>query len=123
MNGRKSSGLTLLQLIIFLTIVGIVIAIAGLHLIRFSSAHGLHEAAREITSDLQYAPLLAVNENRDIRLVFRTDSCQITRVSDLHIVKGKKFISGYPEIRLPDLSVIFHSRGTASPRPSRFPIL
>jgi len=115
MNGKRSSGLTLLELIIVLTIVGIVIAVAGLHFTRFSSAHRLHEAAREIASDLQFARLLAVKENRDIRVVFRTDVYEIMRPSDLQIVKIRNFNSDYPEIHLPDLAVIFNSRGNASP--------
>ena len=115
MNGKKASGLTLLELIIVLAIMGIVIAVAGLHFIRFSAAHRLHEAAREITSDLQFARLLAVKENRDIQVVFRTDSYEIMRASDLHLVKSRNFNSDYPEIHLPDLSVIFNSRGNASP--------
>jgi prepilin-type N-terminal cleavage/methylation domain-containing protein len=107
--------LTLLELIIVLAIVGILIAIAGLNFARFSSAHRLREATREIASDLQFARLLAVKENRDIRVVFRADAYEIMRASDLHIVKRRNFNSDYPEIQLPDLSIIFNSRGNASP--------
>ncbi len=115
MDRKRSSGLTLLELIIVLTIVGIVIAVACLHVIRISSANRLHEAAREIASDLQFARLLAVKEDRNIRVMFRTDSYEIRRASDLYIVKSSNFNSNYPEIELPDLSVIFNSRGNASP--------
>jgi prepilin-type N-terminal cleavage/methylation domain-containing protein len=115
MDRKKSSGLTLLELIIVLAMVGILIAIAGLNFARFSSAYRLHEATREIASDLQFARLLAVKENRDIRVVFQTDSYAIMRASDLHIVKSRNFKSDYPEIFLTELSVTFNSRGNAYP--------
>jgi prepilin-type N-terminal cleavage/methylation domain-containing protein len=115
MHRKKSSGLTILELITVLAIVGILIAIAGLNFSRFSSAYRLHEATREIASDLQFARLLAVKENRDIRVVFRTDSYEIMPVSDLHLVKSRNFNSDYPDILLTGLSVTFNSRGNAFP--------
>jgi prepilin-type N-terminal cleavage/methylation domain-containing protein len=115
MNKKKSSGFTLTELIIALTIVSIVIAVAGLHFMRFASAYKIHEAAREIASDLQFARLLAVKENRDMRVVFRINSYAIMRASDLHVVKSRNLASDYPGVLLPDLAVIFNSRGNASP--------
>ena len=104
-----------MELIIALTIVGIVVAVAGLHFIRFSSTYKIHEAAREIASDLEFARLLAIKENRDMRVVFRIDSYAILRASDLQVVKSRNLTSDYPGVLLPDLSVIFNSRGNASP--------
>jgi prepilin-type N-terminal cleavage/methylation domain-containing protein len=115
MDRKKSSGLTLLELIIVLAMVGILIGIAGLNFARFSSAYRLREAAREIASDLQFARLLAVKENRDIRVVFQTDAYDIMRVSDLYVVKSRNFKSDYPEIFLSALSVTFNSRGNSYP--------
>jgi len=116
MNGKSSSGLTLMELILVLAVIGILLAIASPLIAQFSSGYKLRGAAREVASDLQFARLLAVKENKDIQVTFGTNSYQIVRVSDGSVAKARNFSTDYPEITLIGLTVPFNSRGNSTSR-------
>jgi len=114
-TGKKfSSGFTLIDLILFLTVVGFSLAMASPHIALFSSSYKLRGVAREVATDLQFTRLLAVKENRDFQVVFNSQSYQVVRVSDGYVAKSRNFSLDYPDITLSDLSVPFNSRGSSS---------
>jgi prepilin-type N-terminal cleavage/methylation domain-containing protein len=111
LNKRNSSGLTLMELIITLAVIGTLLAIASPLMGQFSSGYRLRGAAREVATDLQFARLLAVKENRDFQVVFGSSSYQVVRVSPWLVVKSRDFSVDYPEVGLAGITVRFNSRG------------
>jgi Tfp pilus assembly protein FimT len=110
----SEAGLTLCELIIVFGVIICLIAIASPHMARLSSGYKLRGAAREVATDLQYARLLAVKENRAFQVVFNSQSYQVVRVSDGFVAKNRNFNSDYPEIMLTGSAVNFNSRGNSN---------
>jgi Tfp pilus assembly protein FimT len=111
---RSQAGLTLCELIIVFAVIACLIAIASPQMARVSSGYKLRGAAREVATDLQYARLIAVKENRAFQVVFNAQSYQVVRVSDGFVAKSRNFNSDYPEITLTGSAVNFNSRGNSS---------
>jgi len=107
-------GLTLIEMMLVMIVLGILLAIATPNIILFSSGYKLRGAAREVATDLQYARLLAVKENKDFRVTFNSSSYQVVRVSDGIAVKNRSLSSDYPEVTLTNASITFDSRGISS---------
>ncbi len=108
-----SKGLTLMELIITLGVLAILLAIATPSLDTFSSAYKLRGATREVATDLQFARLLAVKENKNLRVDFNPKYYQVVR-SDGSIAKARNLGNEYPDITLTSISITFDSRGDAS---------
>jgi Tfp pilus assembly protein FimT len=113
-NFGSQTGLTLCELIIVVAVIICLIAIASPQMGRISAGYRLRGAAREVTTDLQYARLLAVKENKSFRVDFSPQSYQVVRNSDEFVAKSRNFNSDYPEIVLTGSSVDFNSRGNSS---------
>lgn len=113
-NFKNQAGLTLCELIIVLGIIISLIAIASPNIGRLSSGYRLRGAAREVATDLQYARLTAVKENKAFQVVFNAQSYQVVRVSDGFVAKTRNFNSDYPETQITGSSVNFNSRGNSS---------
>jgi Tfp pilus assembly protein FimT len=111
---RSQAGLTLCELIIVFGVIACLIAIASPHMARVSSVYKLKGAAREVATDLQYARLIAVKENKTFQVVFDAQSYQVVRVSDGFVAKSRSFNSDYPEITLTGPAVNFNSRGNSA---------
>jgi Tfp pilus assembly protein FimT len=114
MSKKNSSGLTIMELILTMAILVILIAIASPLIAQFSSGYRLRGATREVATDLQFARLLAVKENKDFQVVFNSSSYQVVRASDGFVAKSRSFSIDYPEITLSTLAVTFNSRGNSS---------
>jgi prepilin-type N-terminal cleavage/methylation domain-containing protein len=112
---QLSRGLTLVELIITMAVLAILLTIATPSLELFSSAYKLRGAAREVATDLQFARLLAVKENKDIRVAFGPTSYQVIRVSDGSVAKTRNLSSDYPDIAVTSIAVTFDSRGNSTP--------
>jgi type IV fimbrial biogenesis protein FimT len=112
-NQNSSSGLTLMELIITMMVMGILLAAASPLLAQFSSGYRLRGAAREVATDLQFARLLAVKENRSFKVEFTSNSYQVVRVSDNFVAKSRSFSVDYPEVTLAGLTITFNSRGNS----------
>jgi Tfp pilus assembly protein FimT len=110
---RSQAGLTLCELIIVFALIACLIAIASPQMGRVSSGYKLRGAAREVATDLQYARLMAVKENRAFQVIFNPQSYQVVR-SGGSVVKTRNFNSDYPEITLAGSAVDFNSRGNSS---------
>ena len=113
-NSRNQAGLTLCELIIVLAVLVCLIGIASPQMGRVSSGYRLRGAAREVATDLQYARLLAVKENKAFQVVFNSQSYQVVRINDGFVAKNRSFNSDYPEIVLTGSSVNFNSRGNSN---------
>ena len=72
------------------------------------------QAAREVATDLQFARLMAVKENRDFRVSCAGSSYQVIRVSDGFVAKSRNFSSDFSGISLTNTTVTFNSRGNAA---------
>jgi len=114
MANRGSQGLTLVELILCMAILGVLLAIASPLLAQFSTGYKLRAATRELATDLQFARLLAVKENRSFRVICEAKSYRVERVSDDFVAKARTFSVDYPEVTLNGPVITFNSRGNAS---------
>jgi type IV fimbrial biogenesis protein FimT len=64
-------GFTLLEVVITLTLLGILLAIVTLQLPPLLSQTALREATRQMVTNLQYVRMKAVSQNRRLRVTFR----------------------------------------------------
>jgi len=112
---QQPSGLTLIEMMIVIALMGILLALAAPNIGLFTSGYKLRGAAREAATDLQYARLLAIKENRDFRVTFDSNSYQVVRVSDGKVVKTRSFSTDYSDINLTNVFITFDSRGTFDP--------
>ena len=106
--------MTLLELMVGISILSILLLIAWPKIGQISSGYNLRAAAREVATDLQFARLLAVKENRDFQVSCAGSSYQVVRVSDGFVAKSRNFTPDYPGISITNTSVTFNSRGNAS---------
>jgi len=116
MTKKRSPGFTLMELILALSVMAILLAIAWPAIGQFSSGYRLRAAAREVATDLQFARLLAVKENRDFQVSIAGASYEVTRVSDGFVAKVRDFSADYPDVFLSGATVTFNSRGNAGSR-------
>ena len=110
---KALAGFTITELIITLAVLATLLGIAYPIIAQISTGYRLRAAARELATDLQFARLLAVKENRNFQVVCGTNSYQIVRVSDGFVAKARDFSSDYPGVSLSGSTVIFNSRGNA----------
>jgi type IV fimbrial biogenesis protein FimT len=71
---RKKSGFTLLELMTVIGIMAVLATIAIPNFLGWLPKYKLGSAARDILSAMQYARLVAVKENVDVRVNFDTDN-------------------------------------------------
>lgn len=108
---RGSQGLTLVELILCLAILAVLLAVASPLLAQLSSGYKLRAATRELATDLQFARLLAVKENRSFQVICGAKSYQVVRVNDGFVAKARDFSADYPDVTLNAPAVTFNSRG------------
>jgi len=114
MAGRGSQGLTLVELILCMAVLAVLLAIASPLIGQVTSGYKLRAAARELATDLQFARLLAVKENKDFQVVSDSNSYQVVRSSDGFVAKARNFSGDYPEVSLNAPVITFNSRGNSS---------
>ncbi len=114
MANRGSQGLTLVELILCMAILGVLLAIASPLLAQFSTGYKLRAATRELATDLQFARLLAVKENRSFKVICEEKSYRVERVSDGFVAKARTLSGDYPDVTLSGPEITFNSRGNAS---------
>jgi len=69
-----SLGFTLLEVVITLTLLGILVAILSLQFVPLLAQTHLHDATRQMVANLQYVRMKAVPQNRRLRVTFRPTS-------------------------------------------------
>jgi prepilin-type N-terminal cleavage/methylation domain-containing protein len=113
MSKKALAGFTFAELIITLAIFSILLGIGYTMFAQFSSGHKLRAATRELATDLQFARLLAVKENRSFQVICGTRSYQVVRVNDGFVAKARDLSADYSEVTLNAPVVTFNSRGNA----------
>lgn len=103
-----------MELILCLAILAVLLAVASPLIGQVSSGYKLRAAARELATDLQFARLLAVKENKNFQVVCGSNSYQVVRVSDGFVAKARNFSADYPEVSLNAPVISFNSRGNSS---------
>ncbi len=88
MSKKALAGFTSAELIITLAIFSILLGIGYTMFAQFSTGYKLRAATRELATDLQFARLLAVKENRSFQVIFGTKSYQVVRVNDGFVTKA-----------------------------------
>ena len=111
---KEPQGLTLMELIQCMAIVAALMAVVSPLIIELSSGYNLRAAARELATDLQFARLLAVKENKNFQVVCDGNSYRVSRVSDGFVAKARNFSADYPEVSLNAPVVTFNSGGNSS---------
>ena len=114
MAKKGPQGMTLMELILCLAILAVLLAVASPLIGQVSSGYKLRAAARELATDLQFARLLAVKENKNFQVVCGSNSYQVVRVSDGFVAKARNFSADYPEVSLNAPVISFNSRGNSS---------
>lgn len=109
-----SQGFTLMEMMIGIALIGILTVVAVPNIALFSSGYKLRGAAREVVSDLQYAKMMAIKENRSFQVVFGTQSYQVNRGTGggAVTVKSRSLATDYPNVTIDaTANPTFSSRG------------
>ena len=97
---RNTHGFTVVELCIALMIAGIVGAFTTPHLTGFLQHYRLNGAARLVWGDVQQARLMAVKENRPIRIDFTPTAYTLVRVDTAQVALSRNLAGSYPGITL-----------------------
>jgi prepilin-type N-terminal cleavage/methylation domain-containing protein len=108
-------GFTLVELIIGAMVIAIIGAIAAPQFDSTLRAYRLNGARQVIWGDLHKARLMAIKENRTIRVDFTSDSYEIVRVDTAEEVFRRNLTADFPGITvsIPNNTISFGSTGTA----------
>lgn len=111
---KHPPGLTFIELIITIFVMGILIIIATPNIVLLSFGYELRGATRTVATDLKYARQMAIKENRNFQVTFSASSYQVVRVSDGSVVKSINIVDDYPGVTLSNGSITFYPRGNSS---------
>jgi len=90
----------LIELMIVIAIIGIVSAIAAPNFTTYMAERRLSGAARMVMSDLMNARMLAVSQNRNVRVTFSTTSYTYDATGTSPITKNIQTGFGYHDVTL-----------------------
>ncbi len=97
---NASTGFTLVELVIVLTLILVLMAMAFPHINALLDKYRLQGASTLVWGDLQYARVMAIKENRSLRVDFHSTSYSIVQV-DTGAVRLTRDLSGeYPGINV-----------------------
>lgn len=123
MNIFNKTGMTLLELIIVVAILGIVSAIAAPNYMNYMADRRLKGAARTIMSDLMASRLSAVSRNHEFKVFFSGDQMTYTVLADTNnngtadtgeAAEAKNIRNDYHDVAMTaSANPIFSPRGTA----------
>ncbi len=118
---KLRKGFTIVELIITLTVLSIIVTMAGLQFNTYVINKNLETAARHIVSDFFLCKERAVSENTTYRITFDVDGHSYTIQPDTPEAVTKSLASFGPDIKIDSASfgngqtVHFLTRGTVSP--------
>ncbi len=97
--GAGQRGVTLIELMVVLGILAIllIIAIPRMDMLQTSRLEG---AARVVWSDMHKAKMMAIKENRNIRIEFSGNGYDFIRVNDDEIIYSRNITEEYPGVSL-----------------------
>jgi type II secretion system protein H len=115
------SGFTLIEVLVTITLLGVMMAIAVAGFSRYSHAHEQDGTARSLQSGLRHAQQRAVTEGRAMCVTFTSDSYAVWRTACTTAAGGTKVEGPTPtestevDIELPAVQTLtFTPRGTAT---------
>jgi Tfp pilus assembly protein FimT len=113
---RHTHGFTVIELCLVIMLVGIMGAFATPHLTGFLRHYQLNGASRLVWGDVQQARLMAVKENRPIRIDFTPTAYTLVRVDTAEVAFSRNLAGSYPGITLSVTTntVLFGSAGLLS---------
>jgi prepilin-type N-terminal cleavage/methylation domain-containing protein len=108
-------GFTLVELLIGAMIISIMGAFAAPQFGSTLQAYRLNGATQVIWGDLHKARMMAIKENRTIRVDFTSGAYEIVRVGTAEVVFRRNLTTNFPGITvsIPNNTISFGSTGTA----------
>ena len=108
-------GFTLVEVLIGAMIMAIIAAFAAPQFGNTLRAYRLNGATKVLWGDLHKARLMAIKENRSIRVDFSGTSYNIVRVNTGEVMFSRNLVANYPGVTfsIQDNTVTFGSTGTA----------
>jgi prepilin-type N-terminal cleavage/methylation domain-containing protein len=97
---RNHHGFTLVELCIAVMIAAILGAVAAPSMTGFLRIYRLNGAARVVWGDLHRARLMAIKENRTIRVDFTSTAYTLVRVDTAEVAFTREMTTSYPGITL-----------------------
>jgi len=112
---ESDEGFTLAELLVCVTIISILAMTAAPHFTGFLRSFRLNSATKIVWGDLHKARMLAIKENRSIRVDFAGTSYNIVRVDTGEVVFTRNLVVDYPgmTVSTSNNTVTFGSTGTA----------
>jgi Tfp pilus assembly protein FimT len=112
---RNTQGFTIIEALIGTIVIAIMGLVAAPQFSTLLQAYRLNGAVKVVWGDLQRARLMAIKENRSIRVDFSGTSYNLVRVNTGEIAFSRNLVSRYPgvTISIQNDSVTFGSTGTA----------
>jgi prepilin-type N-terminal cleavage/methylation domain-containing protein len=108
-------GFTLVEVLIGAMIIAIIAAFAAPQFGSTLRAYRLNGATKVLWGDLHKARLMAIKENRSIRVDFSGTSYNIVRVNTGEVTFSRDLVANYPgvTVSIQDNTITFGSTGTA----------
>jgi prepilin-type N-terminal cleavage/methylation domain-containing protein len=108
-------GFTLVEFFIVIMIIGIIGAFTAPQFVGILRAYRLNGATKVVWGDLHRARLIAIKENRSIRVDFAGTSYTFVRVDTGQVVFSRNLAADYPGITatISNDTITFGSTGTA----------
>ena len=114
MNRTHESGLTLVEMVVVITVLGMAIAIGVVgtrHMVRSTQ---LANATTILAGDLRHARALASSQRREFRVVFKTGGYSLVRVATADTVLRRRYPTGVTGTSAPNPATFF-AWGMTSP--------
>ena len=99
------AGFTLLEVLIALSLLGILAAMLSLQFAPLLAQTHLHDATRQMVANLQYVRMKAISQNRRLRVTFRSDTQDYIIEKDEDGVWRRQLLHSHSETEVPDATV------------------
>ncbi|MBM4255929.1 MAG: prepilin-type N-terminal cleavage/methylation domain-containing protein [Deltaproteobacteria bacterium] len=103
--GKSDSGFTLLEMLITLTLFGILLGILTLQFRPLLAQTHLHDATRQMVANLQYVRMKAVSQNRRLRVTFRAAHHDYVIDKDENGVWQRQLLHSHADIEVPEATI------------------
>jgi prepilin-type N-terminal cleavage/methylation domain-containing protein len=98
----QHGGFTLLEVLVALSLLGILAAMLSLQFVPLLAQTQLHDATRQLVTNLQYVRMKAISQNRRLRVTFRPDTRDYIIERDEDGVWQRQLLHSHTEAEVPD---------------------